>query len=165
MFMVHRKDIVSNYMAPIFDSYQWWLDLVKKESLNIIKKSKEYQLGSHVYRYLEVLEKDPSLLGWGVWFVIDKEKNTVIGDMGFKGKPNSENTVEIGYGIVPSEQGKGYATEAAMTLIQWAFSFDNVDKVVAECLVDNIPSIRVLEKLQMKRVGLEGNMLKWQLDK
>lgn len=97
--------------------------------------------------------------------MIDKEKNTVIGDMGFKGKPNSENTVEIGYGIVPSEQGKGYATEAAMTLIQWAFSFDNVDKVVAECFVDNIPSIRVLEKLQMKRVGLEGNMLKWQLDK
>lgn len=136
-----------------------------KEILQTISLSKEYEPGPHIDSYLEALEKDPSLLGWGAWFVIDKENNTVIGDMGFKGKPNSQNTVEIGYGIVPSEQGKGYATEAAMKLIQWAFSFENVDKVVAECFLDNIPSRRVLEKLQMQIVELEGNMLKWQLEK
>ena len=60
-------------------SLQLWVgnSWLKAFCNQIIKKSKEYQLGPHVYRYLEVLEKDPSLLGWGVWFVIDKEKNTV----------------------------------------------------------------------------------------
>lgn len=88
-----------------------------------------------------------------------------MGDIGFKGKPNSENIVEIGYGIVPSAQGKGYATEAVQKLIDWAFSNKSINKIVAECLDENIPSIRVLEKLQMKRMGSENNMLKWQLEK
>lgn len=136
-----------------------------KEALSIISTAEDYELGPHINIYLESLEKDFSLLGWGVWLVINKKNNTVIGDIGFKGKPNSESTVEIGYGIIPSEQGKGYATEAVMRIIQWAFSFKNVNKVVAECLNDNIPSIKVLEKLQMKRIGSENNMLKWQLKK
>lgn len=47
--------------------------------------------------YLKELKEDPSLLGWGVfvWFVIDRGNNTVIGDIGYRGKPNSENTVEM----------------------------------------------------------------------
>ena len=62
--------------------------------------------------FLEKLREDSTQLGWGVWLVINKENNTIIGDIGFKGKPNSENTVEVGYGIIPSAQNKGYATEA-----------------------------------------------------
>ncbi|MFA1822927.1 GNAT family N-acetyltransferase [Virgibacillus oceani] len=136
-----------------------------EESLSIIKTPDEYEIGPHIDIYLGELKEDFTLLGWGVWFVIDKDNNTVIGDIGFKGKPNSENYVEIGYGIVPSAQSKGYATEAVEKIIQWAFSYKNVNKVFAECLEDNVPSIKVLEKLQMKRIGSENNMLKWQLEK
>jgi [ribosomal protein S5]-alanine N-acetyltransferase len=123
----------------------------------------EYDLGPYIQMYLEKLKSDPALLGWGVWFVVEKETNQVIGDIGFKGKPNAENTVEVGYGIKSSKQNKGYATEAVSKIIQWAFSFENVKKVIAECLVDNYPSIRVLEKLNMKKVDQENNMLKWEL--
>lgn len=136
-----------------------------EESISIIRTSEEYEMGPHINKYLGELKEDSTLLGWGVWFVINQENNTVIGDIGFKGKPNSENIVEIGYGIVPSAQGKGYATEAVQKLIDWAFSNKNINKIVAECLDENIPSIRVLEKLQMKRMGSENNMLKWQLEK
>jgi ribosomal-protein-alanine N-acetyltransferase len=136
-----------------------------EESLSIISTTAEYEMGPHIEMYLQELKEDSSLLGWGVWFVIDNVNNTVIGDIGFKGKPDSENNVEIGYGIVPSVQDKGYATEAVRKIIQWAFSYENVNKVAAECLNDNVPSIKVLEKLQMKRIGSENNMLKWQLEK
>lgn len=136
-----------------------------EESISIIRTSEEYEMGPHINKYLGELKEDSTLLGWGVWFVINQENNTVIGDIGFKGKPNSENIVEIGYGIVPSAQGKGYATEAVQKLIDWAFSNKSINKIVAECLDENIPSIRVLEKLQMKRMGSENNMLKWQLEK
>ena len=135
------------------------------EKLQMISTADEYKIGPHIDMYLGELKADPSLLGWGVWLVFDKEDNTVIGDIGFKGKPNPENTVEIGYGIVPSAQNKGYATEAVREIIKWAFSFENVEKIIAECQKDNLASIRVLEKLQMKRTEPKNNMLKWQLNK
>jgi ribosomal-protein-alanine N-acetyltransferase len=37
--------------------------------------------------------------------------------------------------------------------------------VIAECLPDNVGSIRVLEKLGMQRTGIEGMYIKWKLDK
>lgn len=114
---------------------------------------------------MEKLKKDSSLLGWGVWLVINKENNTIIGDIGFKGKPDSEITVEVGYGIVLSARNKGFATEAVNEIIQWAFSSGSVKKIVAECLIDNISSIKVLEKLNMNRIGTKENMFLWQLIK
>lgn len=127
--------------------------------------TEEYEIGPHITMFLEKLREDSTQLGWGVWLVINKENNTIIGDIGFKGKPNSENTVEVGYGIIPSAQNKGYATEAVKEIINWAFTNDDVDKVVAECLHDNIPSIKVLEKLNMNKIGTVNDMLKWELKK
>ncbi|MFH5777089.1 GNAT family N-acetyltransferase [Heyndrickxia oleronia] len=127
--------------------------------------TEEYEIGPHITMFLEKLREDSTQLGWGVWLVINKENNTIIGDIGFKGKPNSENTVEVGYGIIPSAQNKGYATEAVNEIINWAFTNDDVDKVVAECLHDNIPSIKVLEKLNMNKIGTVNDMLKWELKK
>ncbi|WP_259546724.1 GNAT family N-acetyltransferase [Heyndrickxia oleronia] len=124
-----------------------------------------YEIGPHITMFLEKLREDSTQLGWGVWLVIIKENNTIIGDIGFKGKPNSENTVEVGYGIIPSAQNNGYATEAVNEIINWAFTNDDVDKVVAECLHDNIPSIKVLEKLNMNKIGTVNDMLKWELKK
>lgn len=127
--------------------------------------TEEYEIGPHITMFLEKLREDSTQFGWGVWLVINKENNTIIGDIGFKGKPNSENTVEVGYGIIPSAQNKGYATEAVKEIINWAFTNDDVDKVVAECLHDNIPSIKVLEKLNMNKIGTVNDMLKWELKK
>jgi ribosomal-protein-alanine N-acetyltransferase len=127
--------------------------------------TEEYKIGSHINNYLEKLKEDSSLLGWGVWLVINKENNALIGDIGFKGKPDSENIVEVGYGIIPTAQNKGFATEAVNEILNWAFSSGNVKKIVAECLIDNITSIRVLEKLNMKRIGIKDNMYLWQLSK
>ncbi|SFI85962.1 GNAT family N-acetyltransferase [Thermoflavimicrobium dichotomicum] len=113
--------------------------------------------------FLRDLEADPEMLGWGMWIAIHQKENTVVGDMGFKGKPDESGTVEIGYGIVQSYRNHGYATEAARLLIDWAFSNSAVKKVIAECLIDNAPSIRVLEKLNMQRTVVEGNLQKWEL--
>ena len=62
-------------------------------------------------------------------------------------------------------QNNGYATEAVKELIQWAFTTSSVKKVVAECLEDNTPSIKVLEKVGMKQISKVENMLKWELSK
>lgn len=123
------------------------------------------EVAPHIKSYIEELKGDPTLLGWGVWLVINKDNHVLIGDIGFKGKPNSEKIVEVGYGILPYAQNKGYATEAVSEIIKWAFGFNQVDKVIAECLDDNIPSIKVLEKLRMNKIDRVDNLLKWEMKK
>ena len=113
--------------------------------------------------YAQQLETDPSLLGWGVWLMIHATERVVIGDVGFKGKPGHEGTVEIGYSVVPASRNRGYASEASQALINWAFIQQGVKRIVAECSDDNAASIRILEKLGMKRLGTEGSVLKWEL--
>jgi len=115
--------------------------------------------------YSQWLEHDPTQLGWGLWLLKHRDDRVIFGSAGFKGKPDLNGRVEIGYGISASYRRKGYTTEAAQALVDWAFQQPAVRRVIAECLPDNIGSIRVLEKLGMVRTGIEGMYIKWKLDK
>lgn len=124
-----------------------------------------YDNGPHISSYLMQLKDDPSLLYWGSWLVVLKEEGIVIGDIGFKGKPDDKKAVEIGYGFLQKYWRKGYATEAVGALIQWAFDTSKVDKITAETLRDNGGSIRVLEKLNMKKVKRTDSTIDWEIGK
>jgi RimJ/RimL family protein N-acetyltransferase len=60
---------------------------------------------------------------------------------------------EVGWAIHPAEWRKGYATEAARLVIDWAFRELKVHRIVAFCHVDNLASVRVMEKLGMHLDG------------
>ena len=116
--------------------------------------------------YINRLRDDPGFLGWGLWLMILEEgahvlRQVVIGDLGYKGQPDAEGAVDIGYAVVSSERNKGYATEAVRALIGWAFGHLSVRVVTAGCLRDNLASARVLEKAGMRRAGSSGVLLKW----
>jgi len=112
--------------------------------------------------FIEQTEQDPAHAIWD-GIIVHRADKTVIGGIGFHGGPDEAGMVEIGYDIIPEYQGHGYATEMAQCFIAWAFQQPDIKVITAECLDDNIGSIRVLQKVGMKRVGHEGNMLKWQL--
>jgi len=61
--------------------------------------------------------------------------------------------VEVGYRYHRSAWGRGVATEAATPLIQFALEDPATTAVVGCALASNRPSIRVLEKLGLQRVG------------
>ena len=124
---------------------------------------KQGYTGPHIELYLNELEKDPSQLNWGPWFVMIKESGRIIGDIGFKGKPDEERMAEIGYGFLEEYRNQGYATESVRALIDWAFKTDEADILVAETANDNIASIKVLEKLGMQRIQEANGMIYWQL--
>ena len=81
------------------------------------------------------------------WLIVVRGEGDGAGMVGFKGTPNALGEVEIGYGIDPQYQNKGYMTEAVKAMVAWAFT-DPACKVVTAILSkpDNFASHRVLEK-------------------
>jgi [ribosomal protein S5]-alanine N-acetyltransferase len=112
--------------------------------------------------YAGWLRDDPGVLGWGPWIAIDRAANAIVGGAGFVGKPR-DGQVELGYGIAPEAQRRGYATEAAGGVVAWAQRQHGVERVVAGCDADNAASIRVLEKLGFERAGTADGQLRWVL--
>ena len=102
--------------------------------------------------------------GFGVWLFIDKEENVIIGDGGFKGIPNNNGEIELGYGIIKSKRRQGYAYEAVTSLIKWSLSQDNVKIITANCLKSNIASINLIKKLRMIEVKQDDELIYYALN-
>ena len=109
------------------------------------------------------LEEQPDQVEWNANLIIHRADQVIIGDAGFRDGPDETGTIEIGYSIIPGYRRQGYAFEATQALVQWAFTQDEVKRIVAECVSDNPGSIRILEKLGMQQVSQVKNILRWEL--
>lgn len=120
---------------------QWWIDAVRAT-----------QPG------------DPWRLSWKV---LETASGAKVGGISFKGPPDAEGMVEVGYGIEPEYQGRGYATEATLALVQFAAASGQVRVVRAHTLSDHRASLRVLEKSGFQFVGdvidpEDGPVVRWE---
>jgi ribosomal-protein-alanine N-acetyltransferase len=97
--------------------------------------------------------------------IVHTTDRTIIGETGFHGPPDGSGTVEVGYSIIPAYRGQGFASEATRALIDRALSRPGIRRIVAACLDDNLASLKVLEKLGMRRVGSAGRTLRFDLRK
>ena len=61
---------------------------------------------------------------------------------------------DVGYVLSRQHWGKGIATEALRSLVEWALRQESMYRVWALCDVDNLASVRVLEKVGMQREGV-----------
>lgn len=89
----------------------------------------------------------------GILILIDKTRMVAVGNMGTKGPPDATGTVDIGYGVNTSEEGRGYMTEAVQSFTESLLARSDVVRVTADCLDSNIGSRRVLEKAGFTRTG------------
>ena len=98
------------------------------------------------------------------WLMVIKAASFGAGLAGFKGIPDETGTVEIGYGIDPGWRDRGYATEAARSLLSWAFSYPACLAVVApNTPKSNKASNRVLQKLGMFVYEETSESLSWRV--
>jgi RimJ/RimL family protein N-acetyltransferase len=80
---------------------------------------------------------------FGFFLAVRRADEVVIGEIGFVGPPR-EGAVTIGYAVVPSARGQGYATEAIGAIAGWALAQNGVEEVRAQTLPGNEPSVRAL---------------------
>lgn len=115
----------------------------------------------------ECLKNNPDKPGWWVYYITLELENGYVaaGTAGYKGPPDAEGTVEIGYGVVPEFQRRGIATEAAMGLIFNAFEHPEVKRVISETLPELVASIGVMENCGLRHIGdgSEPGVIRYQL--
>jgi [ribosomal protein S5]-alanine N-acetyltransferase len=104
-------------------------------------------------------EPDPWIFGFAV---VHRADRVVIGAGGFKGLPAPEinaqsaahrSVVEIAYGIVPTYQCQGFATETAQALVDFAIADGRANTIRAHTLPEPNASTRVLTKCGFNKVG------------
>jgi [ribosomal protein S5]-alanine N-acetyltransferase len=117
---------------------------------------------------IKMLEANPQVLRWGMHLFLKKDENKIIGNGGFKGVPDENGMVEIGYAISPLYENQGFATEAARGMIDYAFSWSNVKMVDAHTLAEENASVKVLRKCGMTRIAEkhdeeDGDIWQWRI--
>lgn len=91
----------------------------------------------------------PASAPWN-WMIIDRTENILIGAIGTTNPPADEpgeDSIQIGYYLVPGYRGRGYMTEAGRAYIAWAFAQPSVSWIYAMTETNNSASRRVLEKI------------------
>jgi RimJ/RimL family protein N-acetyltransferase len=88
--------------------------------------------------------------GWVQFTVEDGETGRLVGDVGLSPADGEPGVIMVGYTISPAFQARGYATEAIRALVDYAFDTLEADVVRAYASAENIPSIRVAEKVGMQ---------------
>jgi RimJ/RimL family protein N-acetyltransferase len=58
---------------------------------------------------------------------------------------------EIGWCLSPAHQGHGYVSEGAAELVRICFDDLGVRRISAAAFADNVPSLRIMERLGMRR--------------
>lgn len=114
--------------------------------------------------FINDMMDDPDCIGWSVWVVRDPSSNRIIGDCGFKSRPDENGVVEIAFSIIPSKRGMGYGTEAVETLVRWGFG-NGATKMKAEVQKNNEHSMRILKRLQFEQFDEIGKMIYYYLKK
>ena len=85
--------------------------------------------------------------GHGLWAMLLKQSGELIGDCGcVLQEVEGRNEVEVVYRVRRDLWGKGYATEAARSCMQYAFSVLGVERIISMVRPENVQSRRVAEK-------------------
>jgi len=90
------------------------------------------------------------------WTIIRKKDKQLMGMLEIV---NIDHTgIHVGYVLARPYWGNGYMTEALMEIVDWAIKQKDVYRVWTVCDIENIASIRVLEKTGMQN---EGTLRRW----
>jgi ribosomal-protein-alanine N-acetyltransferase len=99
--------------------------------------------------------------GFAQWHVSEQPGARFVGAVGLQ--PLEKGEVELIGALLPAGHGKGFATEAARAALAYGFDEAGLMEIVAIARAANLPSLRVMQRLGMERVGPAVNFgLDWE---
>ncbi len=91
------------------------------------------------------------------WVMDANGDDVVAGTIGAYDYDN--NQIEVGFSVGQAWRGRGYATEALKTVLEYLTENERICCVTAWCAAENISSRKVLEKSGMQLVNIERDGL------
>ena len=113
----------------------------------------------HVLDYLlKLIAEHPDAVGWCRYLLLrpgsaQASKRLLIGTFGAGFPKEQTGEAEIGYGILPGWQRRGFAPEAVTAMLPWLQSQREIRAFVAQTFPELRGSIRVLEKCGFTPAG------------
>lgn len=104
----------------------------------------------------EIAEDPENYLFFTEFLIVLKETDCVIGSVDFKYVPR-EGVTEVGYGLNPAYEGRGYMTEALTAFLALGKSL-GIRTVLADTRPDNVRSQNVLKHCGFRFLREEGNL-------
>lgn len=99
--------------------------------------------------------------GTGYWAILEKATGRLVGSVILKQLPDNEEQptadYEIGWHLMRSHWGKGYATEAGQAALEYGFNVLKQRVIYAVAKPENGASIRVMQRLGMTPLGRTNN--------
>jgi len=109
---------------------------------------------------LAKMRDNPALEPWLLRAIALRETKTMVGFIGFHTLPGADylnqyapESVEFGYTIFSEYRRRGYASEAAKALMDWATREHHVTRFIVSISPTNEPSLRLAQKFGFRKVG------------
>jgi RimJ/RimL family protein N-acetyltransferase len=131
VFAYRTLDVVGRWMPSRPTSYDEWL--LRMDGTALLERTL-------------VVERETELVGDLYLRVNDAWAQAEASESEAQG-----SQAEIGWCFSPTHQGLGYATEAVAELVRLCFEDLGLRRLTAEAFADNVPSVRIMEKLGMRR--------------
>jgi [ribosomal protein S5]-alanine N-acetyltransferase len=88
--------------------------------------------------------------GYTLWMWRELASGDLVGQIGLQpADVEGEHVIEVGWSVAPERWGEGFATDAARVSLEWGFERAGLREIASFAMVDNAPSLRVMEKLGM----------------
>ena len=100
---------------------------------------------------LEQIAREWERDGYGPMAVTERTSGTFLGRCGLKYWDQFDET-EVGWSLIASARGHGYATEAGRACIDWGFANFRFPYITAMIQAENQPSLQVAERLGFSRL-------------
>jgi ribosomal-protein-alanine N-acetyltransferase len=97
--------------------------------------------------YLDKMRNGVAAGRWIVWAIALKSSGRVIGSVSLWNLDRERDYGELGYGVHPSFQGRGYMSEALARVVAYGFSEMGLARIEAYTEERNTPSVHLLERL------------------
>ena len=121
-----------------------WLNYIGDRNIRSIADAETYIKEKYLPSY--------KLNGYGAYIVVLKETGIAVGSCGLYKRENLEHP-DIGFAFLTEYLGKGYGFEASQGVMEHAREKLGINTFLGITLPTNIPSIKLLQKLGLKKQG------------
>lgn len=156
-----RKDPRLKDLPPIETARLWLRGLTLSDAEDIFEYASDPEVTKYTLWYHHnSLGDTKTFVSWLIhdnfacWGIVHKGMDKVIGTAFLHSFSFTNRRAEIAFNIARKYWGQGYATEVAQALILFGFEYWCLNRIQGSCMVENIASARVMEKVGMTFEGI-----------